>query len=141
VPELEYALLCEHVRLEYGLAYITAANIDTLAVNEVPAAWNLGLVIALRFNEGEAHEPTPVEIVLRNESGENLAQIEAVTGPRERPPDLPEGWQLRALLGLNIGIVMPAFGLYSFQIRLGGETRQTLDVRVVRPQVQADAST
>jgi hypothetical protein len=49
MPELDFALVCEHVRVEGGVAYITVAGIDTLIVEDVPAGWNLGVLLAFVF--------------------------------------------------------------------------------------------
>jgi hypothetical protein len=138
VPELDFAVACEHVRQEGGLAYLTAAGIDTLLTEEVPAAWNLGVLIALKLGaEEEAGVPTPLGVTLRDETGEQLVQLEGEARV-ERAPDLPPDWPARAFLSFNLGVVVPRHGRYVFEIRVGDEVRGEIHLRVIRPQVQAD---
>ncbi len=134
MPDLEYAFLCEHVRQDGGLAHIIAANVDTLIVDSVPAAWNLGLFLAVRARADEPEGATSaIEIALRNEAGERLIQIEGVASAGNRAADLPPSWQPRGVIAFNFGVVMPAYGLYAFEVWVDGELRRSLDVRVVPP--------
>jgi len=115
-------------------------NADTLAVEQVPAGWNLGLLLGFRQRPDEATgDSTPYEIVLQNEAGERMAQISMTAAVPEAAPDLPPDWPQAMMFGVNIGIVVPAYGTYTFEIREGDEVRWTIRLRVVRPQGQADA--
>jgi hypothetical protein len=40
VPTLDYALLCDYVRVEGGVAHVIAAGIDTIWKEEVPSGQN-----------------------------------------------------------------------------------------------------
>jgi hypothetical protein len=138
VPELEYALLAEHVRQEGGLSYITAAGIDTLTTEQVPSPWNLALLLGFRSADDEVGHASPLEISLRRDEF-RLVQIQGEITPSERPADVPHDWPSRTTLGFNMGIVLPEYGVYSIDISVGGEVRHTLPLRVIAP-VQPDAT-
>lgn len=40
MPTLDYALLCDYVRVEGGVAHVIAAGIDTIWKEEVPSGQN-----------------------------------------------------------------------------------------------------
>jgi Family of unknown function (DUF6941) len=141
VPQLDYALVAEHVRVEGGLGFITAANIDTLAVNETPAAWNLAFFLGFRIGADEQPgQIAPVELVLRNAAGERLIEVQGAVTVPERPADLPPEWPLRSNLALNIGFIAPDFGVYYFDVVIDDQVARTLPLRVVAA-AQPDATT
>jgi len=49
VPELDYAVLCDYVRTEGGIAHVIAAGIDTIWAGEIPTGQNIGLHCAIRL--------------------------------------------------------------------------------------------
>jgi hypothetical protein len=53
MPELDYALLCDYVRAERGVAHTIAAGIDTVHRPEVPTVANLGLLARVTFTRAE----------------------------------------------------------------------------------------
>jgi hypothetical protein len=139
VAQIEYALLADHVRQEGGLAHILAANINTLVVEEVPAPWNLGILIVVRQEDEQPGDTSAIRILFRTESGTELVQIDA-TLTLNPSPDHPDDWPRFAMFALNFGIVVPEHGNYAFDLSIDGATQRTLNVRVIRPQVQTDAS-
>ena len=49
MPELDYALLCDYVRAEHGIAHVIAAGIDTVYVPDVPAGHTIGLLSRVAY--------------------------------------------------------------------------------------------
>jgi hypothetical protein len=132
VPELDYALLCDFVRVD-GVAHVIGAGIDTVYAQEVPTGHNLGFLARLTFTRNECGRPHRVEIVFQDEDGKRLTQIQGVLQP-EWVEGLPPGWRTGSILGLNFGVPIPAYGVYAFEILVNDSSVQSLNLRVVRPE-------
>jgi len=131
MPELDYALLCDYVRAERGIAHVIAAGVDTVYAREVPTGRNLGLLVAFRFTRNECGRPHRIEIILQDIDGERMVETQTVVEP-EWDDDLPAGWSLSANMGLNIGVPLPRFGQYALEILINDNHVKTINLRVVR---------
>lgn len=103
MPELDSALLCDHVRAEGGVAHVIAGGIDTVYARRVPARHNLGLLLRLRFTRAECGRQHRVEVILQDTDGRQLAKLQGVLTPQWKE-DLPPGWRVGAMLGLNFAV-------------------------------------
>jgi hypothetical protein len=130
MPELDYALLCDYARAEGGVAHVIAAGIDTIHRPEVPSVANLGLLARIIFADEETGEAHEIEVRLRDQEGEQIAQANLTAVPR-RVEGLPEGWPTAALLAMNFGVPLPSFGPYTLTILLDDTPKKTLNLRVV----------
>jgi len=131
MPDLDYALLCDYVRAEHGLAHVIAAGIDTVWTDEAPTGRNLGLLMRIGFTRNECGREHRVEVIFQDEDGERLSQIMGVVAP-EWPEGNPPNWKAGALLGLNLGIPLPRFGLYAFEVLVNDSHMKTIPLRVAR---------
>jgi predicted amino acid racemase len=110
--QLDYALLCDYVRAEGGIAHVIAAGIDTINRPEVPTVANFGLFGRVTFTDEDVGQAHQIEVRLADQEGEEIAhisggqQLQAVQG-------LPEGWPYGAILALNFGVPLPSFGTYT----------------------------
>lgn len=59
--------------------------------------------------------PHRLEVIFQDEDGDRLAQITSTTEP-VWDENLPAGWRVGVLFGINMGIPLPRFGLYAFEI-------------------------
>lgn len=134
MPVLDYAVLCDYVRLEGGLAHVIAAGIDTIYTQDVPAGQNVGLLIRVSFTRNECGRQHRVEVIFQDEDGERLAQIMGVVEP-EWPEGNPPNWRSSAMLGLNIGVPLPRFGLYAFEVLVNDNHMKTIPLRVVQREL------
>ncbi len=134
MPKLDYALLCDFVRPEGGLAHVISAGIDTIYAAEVPTGHNLGLLMRFTFTQGECGRPHRIEVYFRDTDGQDLTKIEAVVTP-EWNDTLPPGWPLGLQAGLNFGVPLPAFGEYAFEIMLDDNSVDSRALRVVERRV------
>ncbi len=132
MPELDYALLADYVRAEGGIAHIIAAGIDTVATPEVPAGRNVGLLVRLTFTRNECGRPHRLELIFQDIDGERLAAVQGVVTP-EWNEDLPVGWPVGFLWTLNIGIPLPQYGLYAFELLVNDASVETINLRVIPP--------
>jgi hypothetical protein len=136
MPQLDYALLADYVRVEGGLAHVIAGNVDTVYANDVPAAQNISLLIVLKFTREECGRPWPIDVVFQDEDGERLVQVNGQV-QAEWAEGLPPGWRVGAALGMNFGIVIQQHGLHSFEVLVNGEHRKSLSLRVIPRGQQA----
>jgi hypothetical protein len=132
VPELDYAFLAEYVHTEGGVAHVLSAGVDTIVTADTPTGQNIGLVFRLGFTRQECGRAHRVEIVFQDEDGVRLAQISTVVTP-QWTEGLPVHWRQGVPGGLNFGIPLPRYGLYSFQVMVNDENRKTLHLRVIEP--------
>jgi hypothetical protein len=133
MPELDYALLCDYVRAEGGVAHVIAAGIDTIHRPEVPSVANLGLLARIVIADDEINEPHQVEVRLRDQEGEQVAQLNLIAVPYSIE-GIPEGWPSGALLAINFGVPLPSHGAYTLTILLDGTPAKTINLRVIPPE-------
>jgi len=132
MPELDYAYLCDFVRLEGGLVHVIGGGIDTLYLSQVPAVANLGLVVRITFTRTECGRPHRIEAILADTDGENVVSLQG-TPTLTWAEGLPTGWRQGAFLALNFGLPMPKYGLYTFDILINDNHAKSIDLRVVPP--------
>jgi hypothetical protein len=131
--QLDYALLCDYVRAEGGIAHVIAAAIDTINRPEVPSVANFGLFARVTFTDEDLDQLHQFEVRLQDQGGEEIAHV---TGARqlEAVEGLPEGWPYGVLLALNFGVPLPRFGTYTLTLLLDGEPVKTINLRVVQAE-------
>lgn len=132
MPELDYALLCDYVRAEGGVAHVIAAGVDTIYRDEVPSATNLGLLARVLFTDDETGQPYQLEVNLHDQEGQQVAQLNGTVTPQP-VEGLPEDWPSGALLAINFGVPLPSHGVYTLSILLDDTPRKTINLRVVPP--------
>ena len=135
MPQLDYAFLCDFVRVEVGIAHVIGAGIDTLYAPAVPTGHNFGLLARITFTQGECGRPHRVEVFFRDTDGQEIAKLDAITTP-DWDSSLPPGWPVGALMGLNFGLPIPRYGVYAFEIMIDDSSAKSLPFRVVERNVQ-----
>jgi hypothetical protein len=83
------------------------------------------------FHRSECGRPHRVEVIFLDEDGQRLLQITGTSTP-EWEDGLPANWTTGALLGFNLGVPLPRFGAYSFEILLNDNLVRSIPLRVVR---------
>jgi len=130
MPELDYAILCDHVRIEGGVAHVIAGGIDTIIAAQVPGGQNLGFLARVLFSRSECGRPHGFELLFQGEDGDRLAQLQGVLEPNW-DEGLAPGWKLGSPIGMNFGVPLPRYGLYSFEVLLNDSLVKSLPMRVV----------
>jgi hypothetical protein len=133
MPEVDFALLCDHVRIDGGVANLLGGGIDTVFADSVPAAQTVGLLVRFTFETSECGREHRFEVIFLDMDGQRLAELGGNMRP-EMQAGLPVGWKTGALLGLNFGILLPSYGQYAFEILINDSHKKTLNLRVVEPQ-------
>jgi hypothetical protein len=98
--QLDYALLCDYVRGEGGVAHVIAAGIDTIYRPEVPTVANFGLLARFTFTEEDLGQEHQLELQLTDQEGQQVARITG-TPPLQPVSGLPEGWPYGGIIALN----------------------------------------
>jgi hypothetical protein len=132
MPEVDYALFCDYVRVDSGVAQLIGAGIDTVYLAQVPSVANLGLLVRVTFTRSESSRPHRVEAVLADTDGDRIVHLQAINTPKWIP-GLPPGWKQGGLLALNFGVPFPKYGVYSLDILINDSHKKSLDLRVVPP--------
>lgn len=129
MPVLDYAVLADYVREEDGLAHAIAAGIDTVYAPEVPTGHNVGLLMRVSFTRTECGRPHRLEVIFQDEDGQRLAHLNAVVEP-DWPEGLPPNWRRGMMSALNLGVPLPRYGLYAFEILVNDTHMKTVPLRV-----------
>ncbi len=141
MPDLDYAILCDYVREDQtgGVQHIIAAGIDTVHVAEVPTGVNFGVALRVMFTRSECDRPHRLELIVQDEDGERLATVDGHVVPTWPGPDHPAHWKVGTAAALNLGVVVPRFGVYAIDVLMNDTELRSLPFRVKQggqPDVQ-----
>jgi hypothetical protein len=130
MPDLDFALVCDYVRADGGVAHCIGGGFDTVYVQEVPTGHNMGIWARILVARSECGRPHRLEVIVQAEDGERAAQI---AGPFEAawPEDHPAHWAVGVGLAFNIGVPLPRAGLYSVEILINDSLAKSIPLRVV----------
>lgn len=117
--QLDYALLCDYVRADSGLAHVIAAGIDTIYRPEVPAVANLGFLARFTFTDEDLGQDHELELHLDDSEGQRVAQLTGAP-PLQPVQGLPNGWAYGGIVAINFGVPLPSHGPYTLTILLDG---------------------
>jgi hypothetical protein len=131
--QLDYALLCDYVRAEGGVAHVIAARIDTIYRPEVPAVANLGFLARFTFTDDDLRQAHQLELRLTDQEGQQVAQITG-SPPLQAVQGLPDGWLYGGIVALNFGAPLPSHGPYTLTILLDETPVKTINLRVIPPE-------
>jgi hypothetical protein len=129
MPELDFAVVCDYVRAEHGIAHVIAGGIDTITVQELPAGQNMGLWARVLLAKSECDRPHRFEVVFQDADGERLAEL---SGPIERdwPEGHPPGMKIGVGVAFNFGLALPAAGIYSIEILINDSLEKSIPIIV-----------
>ena len=138
MPELEYLVLADYVRQDYGATHIMGAGIDTFTIPEgrMPVAVPVGVVARITFSSrdevGAEHD---VNLVFQR-GGEDLLRLTQRFRTPPPAPGVPEHWRTALAIAFRMALPFPAHGDdYRLQVSLDDDPRlsRSLDVRAVAP--------
>lgn len=129
MPELDFAVVCDFVRADGGVAHIIGGGFETIHVDEVPAGRNMGLWARVLLARSECNRPHRLELIFQSADGERLTEI---SGPIERdwPEALSAGVKVGVGLAFNFGVPLPALGLYSLEILINDSLGKSIPLLV-----------
>jgi len=119
MPELDFMVTADYVRAEGGVIHMIAAGFDTLWIQSVPAAQQIGVGLRLRLDVAEAREAHQVTLIYQDADGEVLLRIAGTLGPVDpRAPLPPPGRPFGVVMAFNFVLPMPRYGDYSLELFL-----------------------
>jgi len=119
MPELDFMVTADFVRVEGGVLHMIAAGFDTLWVPTVPAARQVGVGLRLLVDVAEAREVHEVTLLYQDVDGQVLFQFKGRFGPvSPEQPLPPPGRQYGVPMAFNVPLPMPAYGDYSLELFL-----------------------
>ncbi len=137
MPELDYAMLAEHVRIDHGVAYILAGGWDGIEISEMPATTTIALLMRLGFDRAECGRPHRVEVLIQDEDGARLFQLSRTLKP-EWPEGYPLTWKRHEQFKLGFPLYFERYGLHDCLILLNDSLLKTIPF-VVKPLSEAAA--
>ncbi|MDQ0368694.1 DUF6941 family protein [Catenuloplanes indicus] len=132
VPELDFLMLCDHVRAEGAIVHLVAAGIDRIYVEQLPGVVPIG--IAARVTFADAAVPVDglprAELDFQGPDDRTIVSFRGVSSARDvgadAHPDL-----LRAILAANIALPLQDFGRHRLRFLVGGVLLKTVPFVVV----------
>lgn len=134
MPELDYMIIADHVRLEGGLLHMIGGGIDTVTATAAPAARVVGVAVRVQLFESECGSEHNLKIAFDHEDGKRLVSLDGqFSAEYPHAANLPAGWKAPAAFVVNMPLPMPQYGNYSFKLYLDGDWAKTIPVRVIPP--------
>ncbi len=134
MPELDFAMLAEHVRLEpSGLAHVISGGTGVIETPEMPMPLDIGLLLRVSFERAECGRPHRVEVIIQDLDGERLVHLTA-TGTPDWPDGAPVTWKSNQPFAFNFSVPLKNYGLYEFVILVNDSQVKALPYLVVQSQ-------
>ena len=131
MPELDYAMLAEHVRIDHGVAYILAGGWDGIEINEIPMATTINLLVRIGFFRAECGREHRVEVLVQDEDGSRMFQLNRTLKP-EWTEGYPITWKSSEQFKLGFPVAFTRYGLYDCLILLNDSLLKTIPF-IVKP--------
>lgn len=133
MPELDYMVLADYVRQDYGVMHIMGAGVDTVGTPAVPIVQPFG--VALRVSFGTTEEPGEEHRLTVSFIGPDSPVLTAnaafITPPRA--PGVPEHWRTGLNVALQFPVPLPQFGDYSCELSIDdGAITKSFEFRVIQ---------
>jgi hypothetical protein len=140
MPELDFMVTADYVRVEGGVLHMIAAGFDAMIVPAVPAARPVGIGLRLLLDVAEARQPHQIELIYQDADGQRLTEISGTVGPIEEGQPLPPpGRPYGIPLAFNLMLPVPAHGDYSLELVVDGEPKKSITLTAVDPLSLPDA--
>ena len=131
MPELDFALLAEHVRMDQGVAHILGGGWDGLVISELPTTVNVSLLAKIGFHRAECGRPHRVEVLFQDEDGGRLVHFTITLEP-EWTDGYPLTWKSGEQFKLGFPLSFSRYGLYDCLILLNDSLLKTIPF-IVKP--------
>jgi hypothetical protein len=119
-------MLCDAATVREGLLHILGAGITRLNRPSYPALMGVNLAIMMTMQRSEAQEQHQLKVILQDEDGKQVGQIEGQMGLATPAPGRP-GEPVALPIVLNLAhLAIPRPGTYSFEILIDRNVVRTL---------------
>ncbi len=130
VPDLDFALIAEYVKLEQGLAHVVAGGMDTIRTTDMPIGHNIGLLLRISFDRFECNRPHRVEVIVQDEDGGRLVGLTATGKPLWRN-EWPVTWKSSQAFAFNLSLPLKRPGVHEFKILVNDSLMKTIPFLVI----------
>lgn len=129
--EVDCALLCDAVTVREGLLNILGGGITRLNRPSYPTQWNGGLALRILVHPTEGGSPHTIQVLMQDEDGSRLSEIQAAFEQMGTSPDIAPGEQLSLPIAIQFDAAIPAPGAYSFEVLIDGHHKVSVPMRAV----------
>jgi hypothetical protein len=129
MPEVDFMILCDYVRPEGGIMHILGGGIDKIDLGTFPAVHNIGIAIRLTMTRAECGRTHEIELVFQDTDGRRMVGFSGSFNAIY-PDGVPPGWPAHGVIPINMGIPLPAAGMYSFELLIDGNAKKSLPLLV-----------
>lgn len=139
MPELDFMVTADYVRVESGVLHMIAAGFDTMFVGTVPAVRPVGIGLRLLLDVAEARESHEIQLIYQNVDGQRFTEISGTVGPvADDGPLPPPGRPFGVPMAFNLMLPVPAYGDYSLELIVDGEPKKSITLTVIDPRSPSD---
>ncbi len=117
MPELDYAMLAEHVLIQRGTAHILGGGWDGIETNTMPVTTNVTFLIRIGFDRAECERPHRVEVIVQDEDGDRRFHLTRTLKPKW-PGRYPIAWKFNEQFKFGVPITFTSYGIHDCTILL-----------------------
>lgn len=129
------AMLCDFATVREGLLHVLGGGINRLWREKFPAQMGVTLALVLEIHPTEANRQHTMNIVLQDEDGARLAEVNADFQVGRRTETGRRGENIVMPLAISLQqMSIPKEGAYSVEILLDNQHKRTLSVIAAPPK-------
>jgi hypothetical protein len=130
MPEVDFMILCDYVRVQDGLFHMIGGSIDRLYTPAVPSAHNVGIAIKIALTRAECDYEHRVDLIFQGQDGQRYPTVNGKFRVKY-DESLPPGWPAYGAIPFNLALPLPAYGIYSLELLIDGQARKSISVQVI----------
>ncbi|MGE0488774.1 MAG: hypothetical protein AB7S38_06135 [Vulcanimicrobiota bacterium] len=128
------AMLCDYATVREGLLHVLGGGINRLWREKFPAQMGVTLAILLEIHPTEANRQHTMNIVLLDEDGRRLAEVNADFQVGRKATSGRAGENIIMPLAVSLQqMSIPTAGAYSVEILMDGQHKRSLCVLAANP--------
>lgn len=116
MPELDFMVTADYVRVEGGVLHMIAAGFDTMYLPAVPAVRQIGVGMRILIDVADAQQGHKLALIFQGPDGERLAEVHGRFSAVPGQPLPPEGRPYGLPAAFNLPLPIPAYGDYSLEL-------------------------
>jgi hypothetical protein len=123
------AMLCDFATVREGLLHVLGGGINRLWRDRFPAAMGVSLAMVLEVHPIEASRHHRMTIVLQDQDGKRLAEMDADFQLNRIPDHAKPGERIIMPMSISLqSMSIPVAGTYSVEILVDGQHKRSLAV-------------
>ncbi len=139
MAEIDFVILADHVRSDNGVLNLVGGGFDRIIAPHVPMGMNVGLGLRFLFTRPECDRPHQLRVAFQDADAQVLVEVHGEFVPVV-PPGHESGDKIGVTINVNLGILLPHFGQYTFEILLNEDPMKSIPLRVIPLPDPSDTS-